>query len=605
MIEKVIFKNFKQFADCTFELKDQMVLAGPNNMGKTTLLQGIALWVFALNKWCARKENRLDTSGEKTRTGVMISSAEFLVIPIKAMELLWTNTQTAFRRSESPTQAPGSPKEICIEIHARDQEGHWTLGMEFRYGSTEHVWVRPSGNKPRAALIQRAKKLTIVHVPAFSGIGSREEELSESKQQSLIGQGKPGDIVRNLLKSVWEKDRDSQEKRGISPHWNALVRDIREIFSYELQAPLYGGGRVEIDCHYTQVSDKAPHGKRARSIPIFDIVTAGSGFHQVLMLLAFLYAKPGVVLMLDEPDAHLHTVLQGQIYDRLRDMARGLGGQLLIASHSEVFIDRTDPGRLMSFYGTRPHVLDSNTSRDGLREALKRLTSRDLLQAESERVSGFLYVEAESDLALLKAWAEALNHPLTAWFKQTVPGPSYHCMNGKNPKEAKAHLFALRQGLNKPLTGFILLDNDNQTPEPFEEEPKNGIHGHVWERYEIENYLLHPTSLARFVIAPAQGRTDLESQAGLAYLRKQLPPHFFVAPLDNSETLKAVPASKKLLPEFLAHVGLSDLRKGDYYRIAQVMQPEEIHPEVVQVLDRIAQILSPSLPTIPSQAESV
>ena len=51
MIEKIQLKFFKQFKDQSFELKDAIVLAGPNNTGKTILLQAIATWYFAFREW--------------------------------------------------------------------------------------------------------------------------------------------------------------------------------------------------------------------------------------------------------------------------------------------------------------------------------------------------------------------------------------------------------------------------------------------------------------------------------------------------------------------------------------------------------------------------
>jgi ATPase subunit of ABC transporter with duplicated ATPase domains len=51
MIRKVALKNFKRFADVTFVLPGHLVLAGPNNTGKTTLLQAIAAWSLGLLEW--------------------------------------------------------------------------------------------------------------------------------------------------------------------------------------------------------------------------------------------------------------------------------------------------------------------------------------------------------------------------------------------------------------------------------------------------------------------------------------------------------------------------------------------------------------------------
>ena len=47
MIRKVILRNFKRFEEVTFDIPGHVVLAGPNNTGKTTVLQAIASWSLA------------------------------------------------------------------------------------------------------------------------------------------------------------------------------------------------------------------------------------------------------------------------------------------------------------------------------------------------------------------------------------------------------------------------------------------------------------------------------------------------------------------------------------------------------------------------------
>ena len=52
-----------------------------------------------------------------------------------------------------------------------------------------------------------------------------------------------------------------------------------------------------------------------------DLSSAGRGLHQTLLLLAYLYANPQTVLLLDEPDAHLEVLRQRQIYQLLTELA--------------------------------------------------------------------------------------------------------------------------------------------------------------------------------------------------------------------------------------------------------------------------------------------
>jgi hypothetical protein len=77
----------------------------------------------------------------------------------------------------------------------------------------------------------------------------------------------------------------------------------------------------------------------------------------------------------------------------------------------------------------------------------------------------------------------------------------------------------------------------------------------------------------------------------IEYLRTQLPPQTFETPLVDNATVASVRASKDLLPQMFEAAN-GPLEKSDYFLLAEVMQPSEIHPEVVQVLDSIAKLIS-------------
>ena len=57
--------------------------------------------------------------------------------------------------------------------------------------------------------------------------------------------------------------------------------------------------------------------------------------------------------------------------------------------------------------------------------------------------------------------------------------------------------------------------------------------------------------------------------------------------------------STELLMPLLKAVG-HPTKKNDLYLIAEAMKPEEIHPEAVQKLDRMAEVLSRSDPGAPT-----
>lgn len=562
MITGVRLENFKRFERQRFDLSDHIVLAGPNNSGKTTFLQAIVAWDLALQKW---KERRGPESGSKARQriGVPLTRRDFTALPLREMNLLWTDTRTALRKDELKAgQNLGEPRPLAITLEGRASNGTWELGFEFRYQNSELVYVKPL-QAHAENLAVAAGAVSVVHVPPFSGIGVEETRYDRPYQDLLVGQGKAGDILRNLLVEVHQKEDKSD--------WEKLSQQIEEIFGYRLLPPDYEG-RPFILCRYLP---GVPKGRTKGGLAELDIASAGSGFHQVLLLLGFLYARPATVFLLDEPDAHLHVILQKQIYDRLRSIAAERACQLIVATHSEVLIESTNPGQIVSFYRD-PHRLLAEFERDQVVEALRRVTSMDLLLAEGS--PGILYVENESDFNLLSAWARALNHPLKNWFSNNC---FWHANLGRHPREARGHFFAIR-AIKPEMRAALLLDGDNRGL-PEHEVGADGLLVLRWKRYEAESYLIHPEALLRYV---ESRKGELWREPAQEYLRDQLPPAVLREPLASHDYLEGTPASKSLLPGLFKAAGI-ELSKQEYYLIAEQMRPEEIAGEVRDKLDAI------------------
>jgi hypothetical protein len=163
-------------------------------------------------------------------------------------------------------------------------------------------------------------------------------------------------------------------------------------------------------------------------------------------------------------------------------------------------------------------------------------------------------------------------------------------LGGRNPRDAKGHLFALR-AMQPNIQGLLLLDGDNRALEDHEVRAQ-GLTIVRWARYEIENYLVVPDAIKRMLGANMQDLFSMqEVDRAMAYLKTQLPEPFFADPLsDQIQAIMEIPASKKLLPEMFEAAG-RPLEKSDFFLIAENMQKQEIHPEIIRVLDRIAGLL--------------
>lgn len=551
MIQRVTIRNFKRFGEQSFDLADSVVLAGPNNAGKSTLLQAIATWKLGIDRWDARRTGGV----ARQRSGVAITRNDFTTVPLREMNLLWED-----RRVTGPKGMSGSRRMIEIIVEGKADGESWTCGIELQYDSPEQAYARPldaknlSGDAIRNFPPDGARNLTIVHVPPLSGIERDEPRRERGMQDLLIGQGRPGDILRNLLLDI------SSETRGRG-QWDEFKGHVSDLFQIDLGKPSHSPAQPYIVCEYRE---------RGHSRPL-DLSNAGSGTLQVILLFAFLYARPAAVILLDEPDAHQHVILQGQVYDRVRRVARERGGQVIVATHSEVILDATEPQRVIGFMGT-PRRLASEVERDQLREALKRVTTTELLLGQE--VGNVLYVESETDEKILGEWARILDHPTRHFFRR----PYVHWLRGRSLREAREHFFAMR-ALMPDIPAVCLLDGDNRD-EPESNVEQFGLKVLRWRRYEIENYLLQPEAIKRFVNFPLfDQRIDEE-------FGKQVPAGTDL--FGDHVALERIKASEEFLPRIFE--GLDrDTPKRDLYQLAAVMEESEIHPEVREKLDQIAE----------------
>ena len=544
MIHTVRIRGFKRFEEVEFRLPGHVVLAGPNNTGKTTVLQAIASWSLALQRW--REFN--DFNPRQGYKRAPIARQAFTAVPLQSFDLLWRN-----RSYNKHGQ--------CIEIELQHNAG-WSVAMELLADSTEQIYVRPRADVPADLL--RELDLRAVYVPPMTGLETNERLFQPVAVEQLLGLSRPGEVLRNLLVSA------SHDESA----WAALQDSILKLFGYELLPPDASGPFIRSEYRMTGEG------------PSFDISSAGSGFQQVLMLLTFLNTREGAVLLLDEPDAHLHVILQDAIYHELRTVAARQHSQLVVATHSEVVINAVEPRELCVTLH-EPRIVTDNEERSRLISSLRVLSNADVMQALGAR--GVLYVEDYTDINILRAWAATLGHRAEGLLATNLMWKPlvFQAQEGRPGIRARDHYDALRL-VRDDLPGLELRDGDARPEIPDTAITGAGLQRLRWRRYEIESYLLHPDALARFVEAVV-GTDAAEShvQDMFAYWRGAFPPDVVEEPLADHEYLIEAKARTRLIAPLLEAAEIHGLPYTRYHEIAALMLPEEIHPEVVEKLDAI------------------
>jgi len=408
----------------------------------------------------------------------------------------------------------------------------------------------------------------------MSGLAATERRLDPGAINVLIGEGRTAEVLRNLCYRLVEQSSDQED-------WQRLKSAMYDMFGVTLNAPVYIPERGEITMSYADLSGVE-----------LDISSSGRGLQQVLLLLAYLYANPGSVLLLDEPDAHLEILRQRQIYQLITETARRQGAQIIAASHSEIILNEAaDKDIVIAFVG-QPHRIDDRGSQ--VLKALKDIGYEQYYQAE--QTGWVLYLEGSTDLAILQAFAEKLNHPAA----NVLQHPFVHYIGSNQPQQARKHFYGLREA-KKDLVGIAIFDRlDNPLQEGV------ALYETMWQRREIENYLCYPEVLLSYAedigeIGPlfAQAEQKRRREIMRDCIQDLVPP---VALRDYGDRWwQEVKASDNFLDRvfeiYFERMDLPNLmRKTDYHTLTPLVPEEMVNNEVREKLDDIFRIAESANP---------
>ncbi len=582
-------QNFKRFGDRQrIELDHPAVLIGPNNCGKTSAIQALAIWSLAVKTWFDAKKS----SSAKERTATALNRLAIVSVPVQRTRYFWHNTQVRIGTSD---------------IQLRITVGVWwnntvtPLTMRFRNQGDELVYCTPDGeavgNMP---LIEYAASLNVELLYPMSGLETEEPILQPGRIDVLLGEGRTAQVLRNLCLMV---------ARNTPTDWQRITQLMKRLFNVELGAP-QETSRGAIELHYRQPNVKEP----------LDVSLTGRGFQQMLLIFAYLYSHKRSVLLVDEPDAHLEILRQKQVYVLLRDIAAENDSQVVMVTHSEVILEEALDTNLTLLLDGKANDLASQTD---IKNTLKHFGADHYIKA---RERGYvLYVEGGTDIDMLRSLALHLNHPVAAIWDERIN--SFYVQNNYPDKTMESELERVEGGfgvtprqhfnglreLIPGLRGLAILDNDKQSRET---KIEGGLTLAYWRRYEAENYFVTPEVLRRYAIEHYQDlelfggfREDIETVLGQLVLERVFDDieadyqTYRTAPPEVSRLLWEAKTAQLKLSDFaeeffrrlaaqLGHTML--LKKGELHRLVAYAARSAIASEVVEKLDLLHSVFRPT-----------
>ncbi|HYB12193.1 MAG TPA: hypothetical protein VEG67_01910 [Myxococcota bacterium] len=199
-----------------------------------------------------------------------------------------------------------------------------------------------------------------------------------------------------------------------------------------------------------------------------------------------------------------------------------------------------------------------------------------MLPSEASRASSaeapasrfVLYVEGPSDREILRSWAWRVAPELARALVQAAV-----ILGGRQPARAADHFRSIRAEC-AAARGLCVLDRDGSAASLPSASPEPGLEFFTWGRRHIESYLLVPDAILRAAGVPSE---DLRQ---IRLVQRYLPP-----PHDE-------PALREIHAKALLGEGgpLSRAlgRPLSPVHIARQMDRRDLHPEVLDLLDRVA-----------------
>jgi len=475
-IRAIRLERFRQFEDTTLEVGDFNLLVGPNNCGKTTVLHAIRTF-FLLMHGHVRFEGEPPAAMYHRR---FLSGAEE-VAPTPDIRELWYRQQA------------GKPLRITVTF----EDGvAFSVVLRQQFGQI-HVSAEELPTDLTAAKVAKYLGTQVAFIPGLVGVLVTEPYATRARRNALATQGRYSEIFRSSLQQLHAKSPDLLTK--INGWLDGLFRVTVSKVAFDQEADEF------VTVQYKQGGVE------------YDVVSSGSGLQQIIQMLTYLYLSQPRVLLIDEPDAHLHSKLQARLGELFRRVSADLDAQVFLSTHSLDLIDTFSTNDVLLVDATKRTISPIGKNAD-LISTLVDANVVDVSALSRLLASRRLVVVEDEDLVVLKAFDNAVGSPLYS------PKSGCYVLPAKGVGNFRdiAHLGRILAGLTGTKFELAFLQDRDGMPDVIVEsflksQTQDGVGPQLLGRHEIESYLVEPELFVR--AANRLGRTVTEAQAKAAILQ--------------------------------------------------------------------------------------
>lgn len=595
MIKRIELKRFKKYKEQSFELNSEGVtlLVGGNNAGKSTLIHAIAVWEFC--KMILMHEKGRSVFNEDqvgVGDGLGMSAEEFLPIAVPTLNHLWTNLKTQLSIEEKERWTDRFSGYIlrikCVWDYMGETDKFLEIGLSL---VNDRLFIRVTSSN----IQENDHIITTVYLPTFAGVLPKESKVTLAERRAFLGRGMAGSVIRNMVYDLYQQDQkvfqrvldghtrmtQTQKKqyRSESP-LQRLQENLRQTFHSELEIEPFNEAFQTV----LRITERKLVPKENGTLEVLpktkytprDIITQGSGYLQWLSIFCILYTSEIDVVLLDEPDAHLHASLQSELFAHLSNTASAEPQkQIFVSTHSVEMIKEAPLNNIYSM-DTRKY-LSEESSRVAVLHGIgsEYFPKIDLL----EKYKQLIFVENESDKKMLSIWGEKCGFPMPRHVVYWATTES-HATRRQIFYELCKHIPDLKcVSLRDRDMDNVAMVGDGLTYTGIDLPPDSPLLLLEWRRKNIESYCLCPKAIA---VASGQPVEDIKR-------------HFqekFALAIDDDGFIEANPPEPIITLDgkhifSTETIGLEHAYHCNKYDVAKAMTAEEVCEDIKTFVTRV------------------
>lgn len=548
-IEKIHLKNFKAFKEITFyPNRNFNIIIGENSVGKSSLFEAIHLWEKCYKTYILASRKGFYKVKKTTNRYVNYQELDFLRI---------TQDDDLFFDPQDPELKKCS--EITITL-INDEGKTWSLGFKITCPtSIENAFYRvqpidgDSFEQFSNDFCQHGQFLDeaifIYQTKPISGVHQYEPYYNQAQIKRRIQKSSSHEVLRNKIIS---------KRKSIIQ----LEQSISQILEKEVKFELPPVNRKDKD-EYIDLKVSIDGSKP------YDLHLQGSGFLQIVEILStieFIQA-PLKLLLVDEPDSHIHVKLQRNLLEFLRNIDHN---QFFVISHNDQFVSNASQGELFFLNQEIKETQELKAVPIDSFDVIKRSLGGVVIALEQlNEAQSIVFVEGESDASYIKKIYDKIREKDLLDIKNNLNSLAFFPLRGKDKLLDKIEYNKRTlSSLFKDKEFYVLYDRDYSTSST-DKFLQSGIIAkkcspHSHQGYCIESILFSDIDiLQRFI-------SDSLSIGGEAQNFKNVDVKEilddFYAEVKNPDSELSVETEGKFLSQRKNRTELKDLEFNDFIR---------------------------------------